>query len=169
MLAYSHYSGRKLAIAVDDAQDTASARNMQHWIDMHWYPPSPGDGMHLPCRLNIHGGFADSLGGGARQGSRSVCPEHGRTERGQLLGFRQATSDRIYTTEQLEKAMSSSSYGSGGAAGAAGAGGSSAPPAPLLFGAIVLHSVPGDGRPVVPPLAQAMCARVRAWQRACRV
>lgn len=139
VLAYLHFSGKRLALAVERDTDLPKVENMRKWISENWHPDLVMT--DIPCRSleqDWVSKFTPAMNASQDNAtlephSTLACNEH-IPNPGKLPNFASLTVPRIYTNTQLNSYLDSHDYGREG----------------LLWGAVVFSKVPGDGRPGAP-------------------
>lgn len=137
VLAYLHWSGKRLALAVHNPADIPKVEAMRDFIAEQWYPATWY--ANIPCKNLEHPVFSLSqIEEGAAfhnvNKTRLPCEGHGLLpldlpHPGWLPSFANLTHPTILTKYDLDEYVSSPDYGDKG----------------LLYGAVVFSSIGGDG------------------------
>eukprot|EP00929_Paragymnodinium_shiwhaense_P115857 TRINITY_DN8500_c0_g1_i3.p1 TRINITY_DN8500_c0_g1~~TRINITY_DN8500_c0_g1_i3.p1 ORF type:complete len:2086 (-),score=492.32 TRINITY_DN8500_c0_g1_i3:221-6478(-) len=132
VLAYLHWTGDRLALAVEDPSDKPKVEKMRDYISTHWHPEMEMN--NIPC-VDLE---RQLFGKGIRRmehkntGSRmeDVCESYAPNP-GTLPNFSALTYPEVLSASELDSYLDSKDYGDGDNG--------------HLYGAVVFKSVGGDG------------------------
>jgi hypothetical protein len=116
VLGYLHWTGKRLGLAAEKAEDIPKVEFVRDWITQHWFGEMYLD--HIPCTVwlekDVVDKFTRRMKPPSSPSSNQSVLDHCPTNRsGTLPGFAALTGDVVHKADDLQSYFDSTTYGYG--------------------------------------------------------